>query len=62
MKRTIIVTPTPDLNQSQNFYHALGFAQLGENPYLYSDGKVIIEINPPPPPGQVSKCSINREK
>ncbi|MFD2203080.1 hypothetical protein [Shivajiella indica] len=46
MKKSIILTPTPDLKQSQIFYNILGFTPLGENPNLFSDGRAIIEISP----------------
>lgn len=45
--KTVIQTPTPNLEDSITFYSKLGFTLLSkENPVLFSDGKVLIEINP----------------
>lgn len=44
--QTIIQTPTPNLQESLNFYKKLNFTVLSENnPTLVTDGKVVIEIN-----------------
>jgi hypothetical protein len=40
----ILTTPTNKLENSIDFYEKLGFKKIGEN--LYTDGKVIVEINP----------------
>lgn len=42
----IIQTPTPNFNQSKDFYQRLGFTLISQDPYRVSDGKVVIEINP----------------
>ena len=43
----IIQTATSDLAKSQSFYTKLGFTLLSEkNPCLFTDGSVVIEINP----------------
>jgi catechol 2,3-dioxygenase-like lactoylglutathione lyase family enzyme len=39
-------SPTPDLDSSVRFYTVLGFRQLSGDPVLFTDGKVLIEINP----------------
>ncbi len=45
--QTLIHTPTPNLQQSLDFYQKLNFAVVSENePTLISDGKFLIEINP----------------
>lgn len=45
--QTLIHTPTPNLQQSLDFYARLGYTVLSAaNPTLVSDGKAIIEINP----------------
>ncbi|MGB0526115.1 MAG: VOC family protein [Flammeovirgaceae bacterium] len=45
--KSIIQTPTGDLQKSLNFYQTLGYTVLSENnPVLVSDGKAVIEINP----------------
>lgn len=42
-----IVTPTPALQESLDFYHSLGFKTLHrENSAWVSDGQILIEINP----------------
>ena len=46
--KTIIQTPTPDLEKSKDFYDRLGFKRLCEDPVLYTDGRFIVEINPDP--------------
>ncbi len=44
---TLYQTPTPDLEQSIDFYKRCGFKILSENnPSIVSDGKGILEINP----------------
>lgn len=44
---TRIQTPTPNLEDSLNFYKQLGFTVVSDkNPILVSDGTVLIEINP----------------
>jgi len=44
--KTIIHTPTPDLEKSKDYYERLGYTALsaGERT-IYSDGKFLIEIN-----------------
>ena len=41
-----IHTPTPNPDQSIDFYHRLGFRQISETPILFTDGIALIEINP----------------
>lgn len=45
-KKAIVQTPTPNLDQSLKFYFKLGFKLLREDPFLMSDGKSVLEINP----------------
>ncbi|MEL7123082.1 MAG: hypothetical protein AAFO07_26770 [Bacteroidota bacterium] len=43
---TILISPTPDINESRNFYQKLGFTTIGDPTLnLFSDGKVVIEVN-----------------
>lgn len=43
----IVTTPTNKLENSQDFYEKLGFKKLdAAGQHLYTDGKVIVEINP----------------
>src|SRR5688572_4730726 len=43
----ILQTPTPDLERSKAFYQSLGFQSIAhESLTLYTDGKVLIRINP----------------
>ena len=45
--QTLVHTPTSKLANSIEFYSKLNFKMLSEKePTLFSDGKVIIEINP----------------
>ena len=45
--RTVIQTPTPNVEESKAFYTILGFVSLSTKPTpIFSDGKCIIEINP----------------
>ncbi|WP_194778620.1 VOC family protein [Pararhodonellum marinum] len=46
MASAYIQTPTPNLQESRNFYAKLGFVSEKENPNLFTDGKAHIEINP----------------
>lgn len=46
MNKTIIQTPTPDLEKSNDYYSRLGFKKLSDEPVLFTDGKFILEINP----------------
>ena len=44
---SIIQTPTPRLQDSLDFYRRLAFKVIQETgPYLLTDGKAFIEINP----------------
>ncbi len=44
---TVIHTPTNDLEQSKSFYKKLNFQNVSEdNPTLFSDGQVFVEVNP----------------
>lgn len=43
---TYIQTPTPKVEKSREFYQKLGYAVVGEEPLVLSDGKVFVEINP----------------
>lgn len=42
----ILQSPTPDLPSSLDFYLRLGFRQVSENPFILTDGKAFMEINP----------------
>ncbi|NJO02981.1 MAG: hypothetical protein HC880_16040 [Bacteroidia bacterium] len=44
--KSIIITPTNNLEFSLDFYHQLGFTNLSDDPLWVSDGKAVIEINP----------------
>lgn len=45
--KTVIQTPTPNLEESRAFYDALGFINFSVQPNeVLSDGKGLIEINP----------------
>ncbi|MBO6515067.1 MAG: hypothetical protein JJ975_00770 [Bacteroidia bacterium] len=45
--KTIVQTPTPDLEASLSFYSDLGFKPItNSNPHLLTDGKVLMEVNP----------------
>ena len=45
--KSFIQTPTPNLNESLEFYKKLDFKVISEkDPTLVSDGKAVIEINP----------------
>ena len=43
---TLIHTPTPNVIESIQFYHKLGFKTLSESTALVTDGRAVIEINP----------------
>ncbi len=44
---TIIQTPTNNLEESKSFYQKLNFQLISaDNPTLFTDGKMIVEINP----------------
>jgi hypothetical protein len=44
--KTILQTPTGKLKESLAFYQKLHFTSISnENPQLFSDGKVLIEVN-----------------
>ena len=43
---TYIQTPTPNFKQSQDFYSNLGFKTVSDDPFVATDGKVFVEINP----------------
>lgn len=43
---SIIHTPTNSLNNSVNFYTALGYQRMSVEPCLFRDGDAIIEVNP----------------
>ncbi len=47
--KTIIQTPTPDIERSNDFYSRLGFkpVESGET-VMFTDGKFVVEINPDP--------------
>jgi len=44
--KAFIHTPTNDPRQSIGFYTRLGFTQLSEKPTLFSDGTMVIEVDP----------------
>jgi len=46
LMKGLIQTPTPQLSSSIDFYLKLGFKQISEKPFLMSDGKAFVEINP----------------
>ncbi|MCS4434763.1 hypothetical protein [Aquiflexum gelatinilyticum] len=44
--QALIITPTPHLSSSIDFYLKLGFKQISEKPICMTDGKSFVEINP----------------
>lgn len=43
---TIIQTPTPAIAKSEAFYQKLNWEKISSDPIIYTDGKVLVLINP----------------
>lgn len=44
--QTIVHTATNNVSESITFYSRLNFRKISKDPFLFTDGKVLIEINP----------------